>query len=85
MAKKTELTDREQKLLKAIGNKMTELRQKENYTNYENFAFDKGINRSQYGKYEAGNVDLRISTLLRVIEKYDGMTLKKFFSEIDFD
>ncbi|MCH7408968.1 helix-turn-helix domain-containing protein [Belliella sp. DSM 111904] len=85
MAKrKKELTDKENDLLKAIGAELEKLRKNSGYTNYENFAFEKGINRSQYGKYEAGNVDIQITTLLKILGKFDGMTLQQFFKNIDY-
>ncbi len=85
MAKrKKEFTEKEQKLLLAIGNKLVSLRKKAGYTNYENFAFENSINRSQYGKYEAGTVDIQITTLHKIIDKHKGITLKKFFEDLEY-
>ena len=85
MAKrKKELTQREHDLLKAIGSELENLRKNSGYTNYENFAFEKGINRSQYGKYEAGNVDIQITSLMKVLEKFNGLTLHQFFKKINY-
>ena len=70
-------------LLKSIGNRMTELRKKEGYKNYENFTTDKGLNRTQYGKYEAGTKDMQISSLIKVIFKYNDMNVQKFFDGVE--
>ena len=68
-----------QKTLEKLGARMRELRIKNGFTNYENFAFTHGISRAQYGRYENGR-DIRFSTLLRVVEALD-MSLKDFFAE----
>ncbi|WP_339870374.1 helix-turn-helix transcriptional regulator [uncultured Algoriphagus sp.] len=70
-------------LLKFIGDRMVFLRKLEGYTNHDVFAYDKGINRSQYGKYEKGKSDLQISTLIRIIYSYNDMTIEKFFEGVD--
>jgi transcriptional regulator with XRE-family HTH domain len=70
-------------LIKKIGERMVELRNLEGYKNYENYAYDKGINRSQYGKYEKGRIDIRISSLIKVILSYKEMTVEKFFKGIE--
>ncbi len=55
------------------------LRIEKGYTNYENFAYEKGISRSQYGRYEKGE-DLRFTSLMKVIEAF-GLTPEEFFGE----
>lgn len=55
------------------------LRVKKGYSNYEFFAYDHNIPRSQYGRYEQGE-DMRYSSLMRIIRAF-GMTPKEFFSE----
>lgn len=82
MAKSTETSTPTEQLLKSIGDRMTQLRKLEGYNNHEDFAFDKGINRSQYGKYEKGKTDLQASTLIRVIISYRDMTIDKFFETV---
>jgi transcriptional regulator with XRE-family HTH domain len=71
------------KLLKSIGDRMVFLRKQEGYTNHDVFSYDRGINRSQYGKYEKGKSDLQISTLIRIIHSYKDMTIEKFFEGIE--
>tara|TARA_R110002020_G_scaffold131044_4_gene293035 strand:+ start:979 stop:1278 length:300 start_codon:yes stop_codon:yes gene_type:complete len=70
-------------LLKSIADRMVFLRKLEGYTNYDVFSYDKGINRSQYGKYEKGKSDLQISTLIRIIYSYNDMTVEKFFEGVE--
>lgn len=67
-------------VLSRIGKKMAGLRKKLGYTNSDSFAYDKGINRAQYGKYEAGSQDMRISTLVKVANKL-GLTIEDFFAQ----
>jgi transcriptional regulator with XRE-family HTH domain len=68
-----------QEELKKLANRIKSLRIKKGYSNYENFAFENDIARSQYGKYEKGE-DLRYSSLMRVIKAL-GVSVKEFFSE----
>lgn len=65
---------------KGIGKRLRKLRKELGYSNGDDFAYDNPINRSQYGKYEAGNQDMRISTLVRVVNAL-GVTLEEFFRE----
>ncbi|WP_268036822.1 helix-turn-helix domain-containing protein [Algoriphagus sp. PAP.12] len=83
MAVSNENISQKEVLLKAIGERLKQLRKLEGYSNHEDFAFDKGINRSQYGKYENGKSDLQISTLVKIINCFSNMTLESFFKGID--
>jgi len=65
--------------LKKLGTRLKQLRIKKGYTNYEYFAYENGIGRAQYGKYETGG-NIRFDTLVKII-KIHGLTLKDFFSE----
>jgi len=67
------------KELALLGKRIKTLRIKKGYSNYEYFAYENNIPRSQFGRYEQGE-DLRFSSLVKVI-KAMGMTLKEFFSE----
>jgi transcriptional regulator with XRE-family HTH domain len=62
-----------------LGKRIKQLRKKKGFTNYEFFAYENRIGRSQYGKYEQG-VDMQFSSILRLIELH-GLTVKEFFSE----
>ena len=52
------------KLRKAIGNAFQKLRKNAGYTSYEKFANAKKLNRGMYGRYEAGSVGMKVTTLL---------------------
>jgi hypothetical protein len=67
-------------LLKKIGNKLARKRKELGYKNSDTFAYDKELNRSQYGKYEAGSQNLRFSSLVKIINA-QGTTVEDFFSE----
>ena len=55
------------------------LRKKAGYNNADFFAYDNGISRSQYSRYEKGE-DIRFSSLMKVIQAF-GITPAEFFSE----
>ncbi len=65
--------------LENLGKRIKELRIQKGYTNYEYFAYDHNISRTQFGRYERGE-DMRFSSLLKVVRAL-GMTLEEFFSE----
>jgi len=55
------------------------LRIRKGYSNYEFFAYDHDISRSQFGRYEKGE-DIRFSSLVKIAQAFD-MTLEEFFHE----
>lgn len=65
--------------LLALGARIRQIRIQLGYTNYEYFAYENGIPRAQYGRYEKGE-DLRYSSLVKVIKSF-GMSMEEFFSE----
>lgn len=65
--------------LDKLAERIKQLRKSKGYKSHEAFAFDIGISRSQYNKYERG-YDIRFSTLVRIIKEFN-MTLEEFFSE----
>lgn len=77
MKSKEKLTDNQLVQLNNIGEKLRRLRISKGYTNYENFAYDNGLNRANYGRYEKG-ANLRLSTLISILECHQ-MTLEEFF------
>ena len=82
MMKKRENYQQEQakkKDLSALAKRLRSIRKSLGYTNYENFAYEHGIPRAQYGRYENGQ-DIRYTTLMRIIRAF-GMTPEEFFSE----
>lgn len=62
-----------------LGERIKEYRKEKGYSNYEQFAFENRINRSQYGRYETGE-DMRFTSLLRVLNAL-GISLEEFFSK----
>jgi transcriptional regulator with XRE-family HTH domain len=66
-------------ILQKLAERIRTIRKKKGYDNYEKFANEHNINRSQYGRYEKEE-DLRITSLARVCRAF-GMTLSEFFSE----
>jgi len=73
----TEIDTKEE--LKKIGERLRKIRKEKGYSSPDKFAYEHNINRSQYGKYEAGSEDLRISSLIKVLNKL-GITLEEFFT-----
>ncbi|MFH6983585.1 helix-turn-helix domain-containing protein [Marinoscillum luteum] len=78
MSKDNEEINYDQELDK-LAKRIKSLRIAQGYTSYEVFAFENGIHRVQYGRYEKGG-DLRYTSLLKVIKAL-GMTPAEFFSE----
>ena len=68
-----------EKQLSNLGDRIKALRKARGYSNYEQFAYEHEINRSQYGRYENGE-DLRFSSLLKVLRALD-ISLAEFFGE----
>lgn len=66
-------------LQKKIGLKLKKIRKELGYSNSDVFAYDKGLNRAQYGKYEAGSQDMRLSSLTRIVNTM-GFTLEEFMA-----
>ncbi|MFT4092051.1 MAG: helix-turn-helix transcriptional regulator [Niabella sp.] len=64
-----------------LGKKLKSYREAAGYTSYEHFAYDKNIGRAQYGKYERGTEDMRLSSLFKLLDAV-GVTWEEFFKEI---
>lgn len=69
----------EKKYLNALGYRLKQLRKENGYSNYEHFAYEIGISRSQYGKYENGG-NIKFTTLCKIL-KHLNVSLEDFFSE----
>ena len=65
--------------LKKLGARIKSLRIEKGYTSYEYFAYEHGISRAQFGRYEQGQ-DLRFSSLVKIVNAF-GITLQEFFNE----
>lgn len=68
--------------LNQLGERLRHYRKLRGYSNYEHLAYDIGISRSQYGKYESGG-NIKFSTLIKILDHLD-VSLKDFF-ENGFD
>jgi hypothetical protein len=78
--RKTGIRENPKATLRKIGLKLKKLRKAAGYHNSDDFSYDHDINRSQYGKYEAGAKDMRISSLLKTVNSL-GITLEEFFKD----
>lgn len=65
--------------VKLLAQRIKDLRLKKGYTNYEYFAYEHNISRTQFGRYENGE-DMRFSSLIKIVKAFD-MTLVEFFTE----
>jgi len=65
--------------IEKLAKRIKSLRIEKGYTSYETFAFENGIHRAQYGRYETGT-DIQYTSLIRIAKAFD-MTLEEFFSE----
>ena len=63
----------------ALGSRIKELRIAKGYTNYENFAFDHDLPRSQFGRYEKGE-DIRFSSLVKILHAFN-VSPEEFFDD----
>lgn len=73
------MTKDEEKLLRLMGKRIRELRISANFKSQEAFAYEAGIPRAQYGRYEAGT-NITILSLSKII-KFHKITLEEFFSK----
>ncbi len=62
-----------------LGERLRFYRKLKGYTNYEHLAYDVGISRSQYGKYEKGG-NIKFTTLCKILKHLD-VSLSDFFIE----
>ena len=72
-----ELSQKHEKRIAKIGERIRQLRVDAGYTSYETFAFDNEIPRVQYGRIEKG-VNFRIATLMRILDVHK-ISLDEFF------
>ena len=69
-----------EKELKKIGVRLKGLRKAKGYSNPDKFAYEHNLNRSQYGKYEAGTTNITIGTLITILNNF-GLTMNEFFND----
>ncbi|MBB5623204.1 transcriptional regulator with XRE-family HTH domain [Pedobacter cryoconitis] len=78
--KKAEIILTSEKELRKIGLKLKSLRKSKGYTSPDKFSYEHNLNRSQYGKYEAGSANITIGTLINILNCF-GVSLSDFFDE----
>lgn len=59
--------------------RIRQLRKRAGFTSYEDFANDRELPKSQYGRYEKGQ-NMTYTSLVKIARVFD-MTLQEFFSE----
>lgn len=69
--------------LKKVGLRLKSLRKSMGYSSPDKFSYEHNLNRSQYGKYEAGSANITIGTLITILNCF-GISLSEFFGE-DYD
>lgn len=67
--------------LKKVGERLKHYRRKAGYTSSEYFAYENGISRPQYGKYEAG-ANIQLNTLMKILKAMN-VSLEEFFKGFD--
>jgi transcriptional regulator with XRE-family HTH domain len=65
--------------LMQLSKRLKHYRKLRGYSNYEHLAFDVGISRSQYGKYENGG-NIKYTTLCKILNHLN-VSLEDFFNE----
>jgi transcriptional regulator with XRE-family HTH domain len=65
--------------LNQLGARLRYFRKLKGYSNYEHLAYDMGISRSQYGKYEKGG-NIKFSTLCKILSHLN-ISLEDFFDD----
>lgn len=69
----------EEKYIKQLGARLRHYRKLRGYTNYEYFAYEVLMSRTQYGKYEKG-ANIQFTTLLNLLKALN-VSVTEFFSE----
>ena len=69
-------------ILSKIGERLKQLRIDNNSGSYEKFAFDNDLSRATIYRIEAGKLDFRIETLIKILEAHN--LLKDFFESIEY-
>jgi transcriptional regulator with XRE-family HTH domain len=64
-----------------MGKRIRQLRIEAGFSSQEAFAYEAGIPRAQYGRYEAG-VNITILSLQKIV-KFHKISLSDFFKKLD--
>lgn len=73
----TKVKEKENSELKAIAERLKQLRKDKGYKNYEHIAFELGMSRSAYRRLETG-ANFELKTLIKICVLL-GVTLEEFF------
>ncbi len=65
---------------KRVGIRLRQIRKSIGFTSHETFAYQHGFDRAQYGKYEAGRLNITLGSLLRILNRMK-VTLSVFFND----
>lgn len=65
---------------KKVGIRLKQIRKQMGFSSHETFAYKYDLNRSQYGKYETGNYNFTLETLVKILNIMD-VSLSEFFNE----
>jgi transcriptional regulator with XRE-family HTH domain len=68
----------EKERLTSLGERLKYFRKLKGYSNYEHLAYDIGISRSQYGKYENGG-NIKFTTLCKILNHLNVYFYYKFY------
>lgn len=71
--------EKEEKYLMQLGARLRHYRKLRGYSNYEYFAYEVQMSRTQIGRYEKG-VNIQFTTLLNLLSALD-VSVTEFFSE----
>lgn len=66
--------------IKAVAEKLKQLRKDKGYKSYETFAWDNDLNRVQYHRMEKGE-NFTMKSLLKILDVHK-LTLRDFFADI---
>lgn len=69
----------DEKFYRNLGKRITQLRKNAGYSSQEGFAYEVGISRGQYYKYELGT-NMELGSLLKIM-KFHKISPKEFFGE----
>lgn len=76
----TKVKEKENAELKAIAERLKQLRKEKGYNNYEHIAFELGMSRSAYWRLETG-ANFELKTLIKICTLL-GISLEEFFNGI---
>ncbi len=67
--------------IKAVGDRIKDLRIKAGYSSHEQFGYDNSLQPKQVWRLESGKFDIKLSSLFRLLNIH-GITLEEFFKDL---